>query len=880
MARLKSLWIGLRAFFRRNQTESDLDEELRFHLEMEMTNNLAQGMAPAEAKRTALVSFGGIDQTKEASRDAWGLRFLADLFRDFVLGLRSLRRAPGYAITAIITLAIGIGACAVMFSVIQSVMLKPLGVRDQDRLVYFWENHPERNITRFSQSVPNFVDYRDQSKSFEALVAFRTSNVNLSDANRRAIQARAVGISAGFSQVFGWPLIVGREFTPAEDRPGGPKVAIISESLWRERYNADPEILSRSITINREPHQVIGVISDAANFLATVDVWRPLVPNPLNENRDDHRLTVISRLSPGVSIAQAQAEVDALAAGLRAAHPDSMEGWGAYLEPFYDQHVPAELSHSLTILFVAVGLLLLIACANVANLLLSQALARDRELAIRTALGASRWQIMRQLLGEASALALGGTLLSLLLSTWGISLLLLNAPTGTLPRSDQIALDSQGLIFTAAVGILTVFAAGLIPALRFSHSDPHQTMGASSRPVGFSTRQSRTRSTLVIIQVALSLVLVVGAGLLLKSYRQLQKTDPGYNRENVLSFQITPDATAYGDGENRLGFFDRIKADISALPGVSHIGISSGLPFGGGTTSLNVFSPDSPTIPAEDSIQTSWRIVDIGYFAAMQIPLIAGRTFVETDDGDIPSIIISRQFAEQFWPQDSPIGKRLILGGGDNHYEIIGVVGDIRLTDLTGISERPQMYLPLRHWTGWPTVSFAVRTAVAPATLTRAVREIIRAIDAEQPVYNFNTLAGLSARATQNPKFQSWLLGTFAIIALTLAAIGIYAVMQTIVTQRTREIGVRMALGAQASATMTLLFRQGGRPVIFGLALGTLLLWPVTQTLEQHLFETSTLDLSILAIAIITIALAAITAIALPARRALRINPIEALRGD
>ncbi len=335
-----------------------------------------------------------------------------------------------------------------------------------------------------------------------------------------------------------------------------------------------------------------------------------------------------------------------------------------------------------------------------------------------------------------------------------------------------------------------------------------------------------------------------------------------------MAFQITPDNTVYGGNVNRLGFFERIKTEINALPGVADIGISSGLPFSTGTTSLNVFPRDPSALSFEDSIQASWRIVDENYFSAMQIPLVEGRTFVETDNGDVPAIIINRRLAEQFRPDSSTLGMRISPGGGDNHYQVIGVVEDIRLTDLTGISERPQMYLPLCHWTGWPTVSFAVRTASDPATLTGAVRIIIQEIDPEQPVYNFDTFANLSASATRNSQFQSWLAAIFATIALTLAAIGIHAVMQTIVTQRTREIGVRMALGAQARETLALLFRQGGRLVLTGLLVGGAMTWPLARVLEQQLFETSPLDPIILTIAIATIALAATVAIALVARRA------------
>ncbi len=880
MSLLKSLWIALRGYFRRGRAESEMNEELQFHLEMEIENNLRQGMSRAEAERRARVSFGGIEQAKEASRDAWGLRGLADIARDLRLASRSLARSPGFSGTAILTLGIGIGACAIMFSVIHAVMLKPLGVREQDRLVFFWENNLELGIDQFTQSVPNFVDYRDQAESFEALLGITSGSINLSDGNNRPVQASVVNVSAGFSEVLGWPMITGREFTANEDRPGGPDVVVLGESLWRERYGADPNILSRTINIDRQPHQVVGVISEAANFFSEVDVWKPLAADPSKVARDDHWVTVIGRLASGVTIEQAQAEVDILAAGLREAHPDTISGWGAYLEPVYDQVVPAELSRGLTILFAAVGLLLLIACANVANLLLSQALARDHELAIRGALGASRWQIMRQLLCEAAVLATGGTLLSLLLASWGVGLLRLHPQADAMLRGEQIVLNPIVLLFIVGVGVATVFVAGLVPALRVSRPDAAASLGTASRSIGLSARQSRTRSALVVVQVALSVVLVVGAGLLLHSYQQLQQTDPGYRSENVLTFQITPDNSAYGEREHRIGFFNRLKSEIGALPGVAAVGITSGLPFGDGTTSLNVFSRDPSAIAPEDSIQASWRIVDTSYFATLDIAVVDGRGFEVTDNGNDPVIIISRNLAERFWPNESAVGKRVSPGRPDNIYRVVGVVEDIRLQDLTGISERPQMYIPLRHWTGWPTVSFAVQAEVDAASLAGPVREVVQGIDAEQPVFNFNTLEELTGTATRDPQFQSGLLGLFATIALILAAIGIFAVMQTIVTQRTREIGIRMALGAQSGQTLALLFRQGSRPVLLGLLVGAPLLWPIGLLLEQQLFETSAWEPTIFGAAALTILLSALLAIAMPARRALRINPIEALRAE
>ncbi|MCF3651096.1 ABC transporter permease [Synoicihabitans lomoniglobus] len=871
----------LRRWFLRDRQETALRDELAFHREQLVSQYREEGMTPAEAEHAAAKEFGAFaDAYVEESRDTWRPSWIRAVGHDLRFATRSMMRSPSFSLLAVVTLALGIGACTTMFSVIQSTVRSALPVEDQDRLVFFWEDNLELGIDQFSQSIPNFVDYRDRLTSFESLIGTNGGNVSLALETGAAMHARAVAISAGFSRAFGWPLLRGRDFLSAEDAPGGPAVAIISERVWREQFNGRENVIGATVLIDREPHQVVGVVGRQADLLGDTDVWRPLRPDPTRVSRDDHWVTVIGKLKTGVAIDQAEAEIDAVAATLRAEYPDTMKGWGAHLETLTDQIIPPAWRDSLNLLFAAVGLLLLIACANVANLLLSRALIRENEIAIRISLGATRGQIVRQLLCETLVLAAAGTAVGLLLTYWGLDALRTFAPTD-LPRIDTIALSTPSFVFAALTCLGTTLVAGLLPALKGTGGKRPPGQGMAVKTIGGSKHRNRLRDLLVMIQVALSLALLVGAGLLIRSFGQLSQESPGFDADNVLTFSIGLDEATYGDPSAKQAFYRRVGEELRALPGVEAVAQTSGLPFGDGGTSLNLFPAEAAALSLEESVQSSWRIVDANYFAVLRIPLVEGRAFDDRDTNwDTPVIMLSRRLAEQFWPGESALGKRVNPGGGDNLYTVIGVVEDIRLYDLSGVTERPQMYFPLTLWAGWRYQSFAVRTSLPPESLASSVRETMRRIDPAQPIYALDTLAAMARRDLRLPNLSAWLLSIFAGVALLLATVGIYAVMSTSVAQRTREIGVRMALGAAPMTVHRMILRHGIQLVGSGVLIGIVLSAAAGKVLESVLFNTTAFEIPVLGAAAATLLITALLAVFQPARRATRIEPIVALRAE
>ncbi len=876
-----TLKLRLRGLFFRRQQEQALHDELGFHRDQLYQEFRDQGMTESEARRAVDREFGAFaDAYVEASRDTWRPPLLSALLHDLRFAFRSMRRTPGFSLLAVLTLAVGIGACTTMFSVIQSTVRQALPVAEQDRLAFFWEDNANLGIQEFSQSVPNFVDYRDRATSFESVIGLRDGSVSLATEHTAATHARSIAISAGFTQTFGWPLRSGRDFLPIEDQPGGEPLVIISERLWRERFGASEDVLGQTLLIDRLPHRIIGVLQGSPDLFGNVDVWRPLRPDPTRVARDDHWLTVVAQLKPGVSLEQANAEIDTLAAALRNEYPDSMQGWDAHLEPLQDQVVPADWVHGLHILFAAVSLLLLIACANVANLLLSRSLVREQEFAIRTSLGATRGQLARQLLAESLVLAVAGTTLGVLLAAWGVEALRALAPAD-LPRMDQLALTLPSFGFAAIACVLATVLAGLLPALKGSAAALAPGLGAATKTIGGSRNRSRLRDALVVVQVALSLALLIGGGLLWRSFERLRSTNPGFNADHVLTFQYAPDASGYAQGADIVQLYQRLHDKLAALPGVTSVGLTSSLPFGDGSTSLNVFPAGPAAVPLDESIQASWRIVDGDYFTTLQIPLVEGRLFSAADDNwEAPVIILSRRLAERFWPGESALGRQVDPGGGGDTYTVIGVVEDIRLQDLSGRTENPQMYFPHTLWAGWRHQAIALRTNVAPESLAETVRATVQSIDSQLPIYGLTPLADLAARDLRLPRLSTWLLGIFAGVALLLATVGLFAVMSTTIAQRTREIGVRLALGAPRSTVLGLVLGHGARLVGTGVLVGVGLAAAASQALASLLYQTPSLDLGVFAAAALVLILTAMLALAQPARRALRIDPITALRAE
>ena len=874
MKTLRTIWLRIRSLLQRREVKREIDEELRFHIEQRTAENIAAGMSPEEAAREARKRFGNVQSIREECRETKGASFGEATFRDVRFGLRILRKSPGFTSTVVLTLGLGIGACTTMFSVIEAVMLKPLPVADQQSLVAVWGTNAKLGINQFSQSVPNYFDYRDQAKSFAGLAVLRgfSGNVTLDGS---AVRLEGNEATANFTQVLGWQPILGRSFTAEEDRPGAARVAMISAGFWRDHLGADPGVIGRKIDVNGEPHEIVGVLNHARSLGDQTDIWRPLAASVQRESRGNHMLFMFGRLKPGVSREQAQSEMEAIAANIRAANPD-YKGWSVRLESFYDMLVPPRLRAALVILFAAVGCVLLIACANVANLLLARALSREHEIAVRLALGARRWHLVRQMLAETALLAAAATGAGLLIAFWSVNLLRSALPQSVLP-SDHIGVNAGSLLFAAAAGVCVTLLSGLVPALRGATGQPAARLSSGMRTGGGTPQSNRLCSSLVMTQFALSTVLLVGAGLLLHSFQRLQRIDPGFRATGVMTFQISPSPARYNNPAARTAFYNDLVGKLEALPGVTQVALSSGMPFGGGTTSMNASPVDPSSLQPDESIQTSWRIVSPGYFQALGVPLLQGRAFTGTDIGENePVIIISEKLARRLWGKESALGKRL-RPGPNAPYTVVGVVGDTTLENLTG-DDRPAMFFSLGQWWQWETMTVAVKADVAAATLAPAIRTVVQQLDPLQPVFNFRTMESLVTMQLQSPRLSSVLLTTFAALALVLAAVGIYSVMAASVARRTHEIGIRMALGAQNADIARLVLGHGLRLAAAGVLIGLAGAYAVARLLTSLLYDTATTDPVAYAATALILSAATLLACYLPARRATRVDPIIALR--
>jgi len=799
---------------------------------------------------------------------------MSTLWNDIKYAFRQLHKNPGFTAVAVLTLALGLGACTTMFSVIETAMLNPLPVADQQRLVAVWGTNADLAITRFSQSVPNYFDYRDQAKSFTGLAVLRGFSGNLTGEGL-AIRLEGNEATANFTTVLGWRPIVGRGFTAEEDRPGAARVAMISGRFWREHLGADPAIMGRRIEVNGEPHEIVGVLDHARSLGDATDIWRPLAANVQRESRGDHRLFMFGRLAPGVSIQRAESEMQTIAACIRMANPD-YKGWSVRLESFYDVLVPPGLRAALLILFAAVGCVLLITCANLMNLLLARALSREHEIAVRLALGARRWHLAGQLLAETALLAVAGAVGGVLVAFWSVDLLRSALPSSML-RADQVGIDGRSLLFAVIACVFVTLLSGLVPALRGSLGQPSARLSIANRTAGGMPPMNRLRSALVVMQFALSAALLVGAGLLLRSFQRLQRIDPGFRATGVMTFQISPNPERYHDGPARTAFYQELVDRLGALPGVTHVGLSSGVPFGGGTTSMNVVSDDPSSLKPGESIQASWRIVSPDYFQTLGIPLLQGRAFTRSDTGEKgPVVIVSQGLACRLWGEEGSLGKRL-RPGPNNLFTVIGVVGDMSMVGLTS-DDRPAMFFPLTLWWQWETMTVAVRADVASTTLLPAIRTVVQQVDPLQPVFNFRTMESLVAAQLQSPRLSSLLLTIFAGLAVVLASVGVYGVTAASVARRTNEIGVRMALGAQIADVVRLILGHGLRLAAMGVLIGLGGAYAAARCLTSMLYNTTTADPVAYVGTSLILSVAALLACYLPARRAARIDPMEALR--
>jgi putative ABC transport system permease protein len=877
LSRIASIWRNLSD---KESVDQELTEELRAHVDLLTDQKIREGLEPEAARRAALLEIGGLEQVKERVREVRMGRPLDDLSQDLRYALRGLRKHRAFTAVAVITLALGIGANTAIFTVINTVLLRPLPYENPDQLVVLTETVSDRPV---GVSYQNFVDWRTQNSVFENVTALRPrESFNLTGAgDSERLQGRLV--SANFLSTLGIKPIRGRDFLADDDQPNAAPVAIISHALWQRRFGADESITGKQVTLNGQEFTVIGITPANFRYGAEADIT---VPIGLSAERfklrgKDPGITAFARLKPGTSIDNANAELNTIAARLEQQYPDTNTGRRVRLESLRES-VVGDIRPTLLTLLGAVGFVLLIACANVANLLLTRSAGRQREMAIRTALGAGRMRILRQLFTESMVLALAGGVVGLLLAIWGTSVLSSYIPEG-IPRMGELSVDGSVLAFTFGASLITGLFFGLAPALQSAKTNLTETLKEGER--NSSPGHNRAGQFLVISEVALTLVLLVGAGLLVKSFWRLSQVNPGFDPQNVLAMQISINARP-DEGPRVDNFLTGVQQRVQQLPGVQSVSVSNGLPFEGANFPPIVLE-GKPAPPPGQDLNGLLYTVSPDYFKTMRIDLIRGRLFSTEDRKDTPPVaLVDDVFARQYFPNEDPIGKRFKLNTPDaDSREIIGVVRHVEHSSLEGRTTNiPEFYfnfdqLPLATLPRYVRrVNLLVRTTVEPLSLAGSVRNQIAALDKEQAVFNVRSMEQALAQSVAARRFSMILLAVFALLALTLAAVGIYGVISYSVAQRTREVGIRMALGARTIDVLNLVVRDGLKLVFVGIVVGLAGALLLTRLMTALLFGVTATD----AVTYVTVALGliivALIACCIPARRATKVDPLVALR--
>ena len=800
------------------------------------------------------------------------------MINDLRYAFRQLMKSPGFAAVTILTLALGVGACTAIFSVVNAVLLRPLDYPDPARLVVIRETQLP-DFPEFSVSPPNYLDWEKQTKSFENLAAYSGSRVNLTG-DGEPQQLVGVKATAHYFDVYGIKPALGRTFLPEEDAPGKNHVAVLSYPFWQRVFGGAADVVGRPIQLNGEPYTVVGVAPLGFGIASKVDAWLPMAFDPketANDNRGAHYLNVAGRLRPGVTVAQAEAELKVLAAQLAAQYPDSNKGWGIFMMALQDYSV-RDVRTVLYTLLGAVGCVLLIACANIANLLLARATARHREISIRAALGASRTRLVRQLLTESVLLALCGGLAGMLLARWGLDALLALAPAN-LPRVSDIHLDAGVLVFSLALSVLTGLVFGIAPAWLAARADVNEALKQGSRGSTEGGARGRLRSALVVIEVTLALMLLGGAGLLARSFMQLAHVDPGFIPENATLLQLSLPQKKYALPEQQTAFANALLKRVKNLPGVQSAGLTHSMPLVSDYV-LGFNIEGRPAIDPSDLPNTNYYAVTPDYFRAMGIRLVRGRIFSAQDDAKAPRVaIINETLARQHFPNEDPIGKRInITNGPDTWREIVGIVGDIKQYGVDKATSN-QSYEPFAQ-VPFSSLNVVIRTSGPPAALLGAIRPTVYAVDKDQPIGTIRPLEEIMADSIARQRFAMTLLTVFSLVALIIAAVGIYGVMAYSVVQRTGEFGIRMALGAQQRDVLRLVLVQGGKLVGLGLIIGLAATLAASRAMGSMLFNTSAQDPLTLGTITLVLGAVALLACLLPASRATKVNPIEALRAE
>jgi len=793
---------------------------------------------------------------------------------DFRYAVRTLRKAPGFTAAAALTVALGIGATTSIFSVVNAVILRALPYPEPGRLMQVNEKNDKLNLPTFAASVLNYLSWKEQTRTFEGLAAIGSANFNLVGRGEPEQYAGST-VSPSIFRLLGIRPVAGRVFHEGEDRPGGPRVAMISEGLWRRRFGGDRSLIGQTVALNGIDYTLVGIAPAELPLLTSGDVWIPLIVDPGREIRLNHVLTVIGRLRRGVTYSQAQAEMNTIAARVGMQYPE-VKDWGIRLVSFADFFVPEQLRTALWVMLGAVGCVLLIACANVANLLLSRAAGRRKEIAVRVAMGAGRGRLARQFLTESVTLSLLGGAAGMAAAVVAIRALNTALPPGALPVP-VIPVDFTVMLFAFGITLATGLLFGLAPAWHAMRTDLNELLKHGGRSSGGA--RPLVRNGLVAAELALATVLLIGAGLLIQSLYQLQRVRLGFQPENLLTFQLTPPASKYPTTARGWAFYRELLASLEALPGVRAAGLSSCIPMGAGTYTTSPASAEGGSLPpAGGSIPMEWRMASAGYFRAMGIPLLRGRTFSEQDDAAAPPVaIVTEETVRRLWGEADPLG-RVVLMSGKRHFTVVGVAGGVRSTALNQ-EPAPAMYIP-SSFRLWPLMEVVVRAYGRPDLLLPAVRRKVHQLDPEMPLSNVRTMEQWISNSAVQPRLNAALLGIFACVALVVAAIGVYGVLAYSVTQRVREIGLRMALGAQPGEVVSLIVREGMAVGLAGIGAGLAGAWALSQVVATLLFRVRMRDpLTYAAVAAI-LTLVALAACAVPAYRASRVDPMAALREE
>jgi predicted permease len=818
-----------------------------------------------------------------------GLR-MRNLFSDLQLGIRVLLRNPGFSVTAILLLALGIGANTAIFSVVNAVLLRPLPYQDSSRIMQIWHVPPAKSfpgISLFSISPANYLDWRSMNHSFEDMAAYGGARFNVGGKERpESIQAAPV--APGFFSILRVQPILGRGFTPDDDRPGQGHVVVLGNALWRERFGADPSVIGQKIVLDGEPYTILGVMPPKFKFPSWAQLWTPLAwTSEKRAIRGNHNYLVIGRLKPGVDIRAAQAELSAISTRLEQLYPEDDKGWGATILPLREQLV-GNVRPALLVLLGAVAFVLLIACANVANLVLGKILARKKEIAIRSALGATRGAILRLVLAETLLLSVAGGAVGLFLARFGTTLIV-KFLADRLPRFAEITLNAPVLAFTAFLALFAGALAGLLPALRFTKTDVNEALKQGQGRGSSESGGGKTRGLLVVSEVALSLVLLIGAGLMVRTLWQLSNVKPGFDPNSLLTMNVSIRANKFPTPASYTSFFNRVLQQVRSTPGVQSAGVIDDLPMGRGGSHQPVAIEGQPVVPMADQPEVDVRCISPGYLHTMLVPLLSGRDLTDDDvAGRNPAVIISESMAKRFWPNENPLSKHLTLTFYPGvSREIVGVVGDVKLDSLDETRPVATVYWPLDQiiappsepWRSFP-MSLAVRTGGDPMSLVTAVTSAVHQIDPETPVTDVVTMNELISNTLRPQRSNMFLLAAFAALALILTAVGIYSVLSYAVRRRVREIGIRMALGASHSDVLKMIITDGMKPILLGVTIGlaaALGLGRVVSSLIYGVRATDPLTLGTVAVLLVAVG---VLATAIPAYRATRVEPIRTLRDE